>query len=195
MEDSPSPSPARDKEKDHHRRISGGVAPSAFRPPLNLSTSPTSLAPSESRAPSALGHSQLPTIRRPQSRLSDGRSSISTNATTSTASSIPTPVSRPATPTFLPVPTSGLYHSAIGLKRSTGPPSSPYSQPKRSSLGTSTTSTIRATSKISSPGRMRPTYAPSATKKTGDDFTDAQLKHGRARAGSSTLLFSRSGSS
>ncbi|KAJ3537637.1 hypothetical protein NM688_g6652 [Phlebia brevispora] len=191
MEDSPTP--VRDKTKEY-RRISGPNAPSAFRPFSSVSASPQSPTESRTSTSSALSQSQLPTgIRRPQSRLSEGRSSTSTNATTSTTSSIPTPVSRPATPTFLPVPTSGLYHSQIGAKRSTGPSSGAYSQPKRSSLGSSTSTIRPPATKLSSPSRPRFT-TPSVKKTGGDDFSDAQVKNGRSRAGSATLLFSRLGS-
>ncbi|KAF7799026.1 hypothetical protein EIP86_010256 [Pleurotus ostreatoroseus] len=190
MEDSPTP--VRDRTKEQ-RRVSGPTAPSAFRPFTSVSSSPQS--PTESRAPSALAQSQLPTgIRRPQSRLSEGRSSISTNATTSTTSSIPTPVSRPTTPTFLPVPTSGLYHSQIGAKRSTGPAAGAYAQPKRSL--SSSTATVRPAPKLGTPSQLgspsRPRFAQTTPKKNGgNDFTDAQLKNRRERTGSATLLFNR----
>nr|VWO94225.1 Structural maintenance of chromosomes protein [Ganoderma boninense] len=140
MEDSPSP--AKDKDKERRRTSSPPSAPTAFRPMSSISVdSPPS---GSSRAPSALSQTALPTgIRRPQSRLSvstEGRSSISTNATTSTTSSIPTPSSRPSTPTFLPVPSASLY-GGNNLKRSTGPGAGAYGQPtvsKRASLGAST---------------------------------------------------------
>ncbi|RDX52106.1 hypothetical protein OH76DRAFT_1401018 [Lentinus brumalis] len=146
MEDSPSPSKDKDKER---RRVSGtstGV-PSAFRTSLE---SPSSIR--SSRAGSALSQSA---VRRPQSRLSvstEGRSSVSTTATTSTASSIPTPSSRPSTPTFLPLPSASMYGGGnTGLKRSTGPGSGAYSQSghlhKRSSLGAS----IHASPTLESP--------------------------------------------
>lgn len=130
MEDSPSPPNQREKER---RRVSSPSAPTAFRP------TPSSLIPSPTFGPSkanTFGQSMINTgLRRPQSRLS---------ASSTTTSSLSTPSSRPATPTFLPVPSSGLYaHSSTagmtGLKRSTGPGGpSPYSQTKRSSLGSST---------------------------------------------------------
>lgn len=140
MEDSPSP--AKDKDKERRRTSSPPSAPTAFRPMSSISVdSPPS---GSSRAPSALSQTAISTgIRRPQSRLSvstEGRSSISTNATTSTTSSIPTPSSRPSTPTFLPVPSTSLY-GGNNLKRSTGPGSGAYGQPtvsKRASLGAST---------------------------------------------------------
>ena len=140
MEDSPSP--AKDKDKERRRTSSPPSAPTAFRPMSSISVdSPPS---GSSRAPSALSQTAISTgIRRPQSRLSvstEGRSSIGTNATTSTTSSIPTPSSRPSTPTFLPVPSASLY-GGNNLKRSTGPGSGAYGQPtvsKRASLGAST---------------------------------------------------------
>lgn len=125
MEDSPSPLKARDKEL---RRVSSPTAPSAFR--LHHPSQPLSPSPSgpTSRSPSAISQSTKTTgIRRPQSRLSDGRTS------TSTVSSIPTSASRPSTPTFLPLPSPSLYSSTVGHKRSAAPVSS-Y-QPKRASLG------------------------------------------------------------
>ncbi|KAG1763135.1 hypothetical protein EV702DRAFT_1221100 [Suillus placidus] len=72
--------------------------------------------------------------RRPQSRLSKANLS-----TTATMSFIPTPSSRPATPTFLPIPISHL--GVTGYRKSTGPGTDPlggsYSQPKCSSIGSS----------------------------------------------------------
>ncbi|KAI0348444.1 hypothetical protein BDW22DRAFT_1404343 [Trametopsis cervina] len=188
MEDSPSPS------KDQRRK--SGAAPSAFRPLSFSSTSSSAQSPTDSRPQSSLGYSNIPTgIRRPQSRTSEGRSSISTNATTSTTSSIPTPTSRPTTPTFLPIPTAGLYQSAIGQKRSSGPITGAYGQPKRSSLGTSTNLPVRTTSKNGSPalaqsriGRPTPPSSPGKVRTNNVDFADAQYKHGRNRAGSAALL-------
>ncbi|KAI0704838.1 hypothetical protein BC835DRAFT_1315347 [Cytidiella melzeri] len=190
MEDSPSP--AREKEQ---RRRSGAAAPSAFRP-LSQTFTSSAQSPTDSRPPSSLAHSSIPTgIRRPQSRTSEGRSSISTNATTSTASSIATPVSRPTTPTFLPVPTAGLYHSTTAQKRSSGPMSGAYSQPKRSSLGASTNLPVRQSNKTGSPalaqsriGRPTPPSSPGKLRTNNADFADAQFKHGRNRAGSAALL-------
>lgn len=189
MEDSPSPS--RDKEQ---RRRSGTAAPSAFRP-LSQASPPTAQSPTESRPPSSLAYSSIPTgIRRPQSRTSEGRSSISTNATTSTASSIATPGSRPTTPTFLPVPTAGLYHTTIGQKRSSGPPSGAYAPPKRGSIGLGTNLPMRP-NKNGSPalaqsriGRPTPPSSPGKMRTNNHDFADAQHKHSRARAGSAALL-------
>jgi hypothetical protein len=118
MEDSPSPVKPKDRE---HRRTSSPPSATSFRTFASLASSSQS---------SSLGTPDVPSqpsgSRRPQSRLStstEGRSSISTTAT---VSSIPTPISRPATPTFIPLPSAGLYaHSstagATGLKRPSGP--------------------------------------------------------------------------
>ncbi|KAH9969004.1 hypothetical protein BC827DRAFT_303330 [Russula dissimulans] len=130
MEDSPSPT----KPKDRDRRASSPPSAVGFPGFASLVNSPQSGSvdmPSQISQPSGL--------RRPQSRLStstEGRSSVSTTAT---VSSIPTPVSRPATPTFIPLPSSGLYvhpstAGATGLKR----PSGPSFGFKRSSLGSTT---------------------------------------------------------
>ncbi|KAH9064262.1 hypothetical protein EDB87DRAFT_1600071 [Lactarius vividus] len=132
MEDSPSPVRPKDRE---HRRTSSPPSAANFRAFSSLASSSSSLStpyvPPQNTQPSG--------TRRPQSRLStstEGRSSISTTAT---VSSIPTPISRPATPTFIPLPSPGLYaHSstagATGLKR---PGGSGFSGAffKRSSLG------------------------------------------------------------
>ncbi len=121
MEDSPSPTKPKDRD---HRRASSPPSAAGFHTFSSLANSPqlgslgTPDVPSQNAQPSGL--------RRPQSRLStstEGRSSVSTTAT---VSSIPTPVSRPATPTFIPLPSSGLYaHTstagATGLKRPSGP--------------------------------------------------------------------------
>lgn len=116
MEDSMSPTPTKEKER---RRLSSPTS----SPFISQGIKRTGTGSSESSM-SKSG------IRRPQSRLSgpsDGRDSIST---VSTQSSIPTPTSRPSTPTFLPLPTSGMYASGISNgKRSVGP------GVKRSSLG------------------------------------------------------------
>ncbi|KAI0094642.1 hypothetical protein BDY19DRAFT_879925 [Irpex rosettiformis] len=191
MEDSPSPTPVRDKEQ---RRKSGTAAPSAFRP-LSISSTHTfsTQSPTDSRPPSSLANSNIPTgIRRPQSRTSEGRSSISTNATTSTASSIATPTSRPTTPTFLPMPTAGLYFGT-GQKRSTGPTSVAFAQPKRST--TTTSLPVRQSNKLGSPsyaqsriGRPTPPNSPGKMRSNNVDFADAQHKHSRVRAGNAALL-------
>ncbi|KII93534.1 hypothetical protein PLICRDRAFT_100265 [Plicaturopsis crispa FD-325 SS-3] len=135
MEDSPSP--VKDKEKQL-RRVSSPTAPTAFRSTTNA-VSNSSSSSSNLKGGNSLAQSTMNTgIRRPQSRLSGASLS-----TTTTSSSIPTPSSRPASPSFLPVPSSGLYAhqstaGATGLKRSTGPPGMYSQQPKRSSLTAST---------------------------------------------------------
>ena len=151
MEDSPSPqhNKEKDRQKDR-RRLSSPSAPTAFRPTASTNGRATSPSLSTGR-PGSLAQSVASTgLRRPQSRLS--ASSLSAAAT-----STPTTASRPATPTFLPVPSgSSLYapSSGLGLKRSTGPGApNPYNQLKRSSLGQSTNAP-------SSTERERPTTMP-----------------------------------
>ncbi|KAG1783828.1 hypothetical protein EV702DRAFT_1055738 [Suillus placidus] len=126
--DDTTPSPNKDAEKQY-RRSSSPSAPSAFRRGVPSSAS----SPIFSK-PSQFGQSTMTHSRRPQSRLSGASLS-----TTATMSSIPTPSSRPATPTFLPVPIS--RPGVTGYKKSTGPGTGPYggpySQPKRSSIGSS----------------------------------------------------------
>ncbi|KAI0080242.1 hypothetical protein K474DRAFT_1590025 [Panus rudis PR-1116 ss-1] len=213
MEDSPSPSKDRDKVKEM-RRTSSPSAPSAFRPlaSTNGSSSPSMIA----RPPSGLSQSVAPS-RRPQSRLSvstEGRSSVSTNATTSTMSSIPTPSSRPSTPTFLPVPSSGMYQSTLGMKRSSGPSTGAYSsQTKRSSYGSannSPSSNMGPPSSIPHGNRPIAKISPSASfgqsrigrpnsgRKSGGENEPEYLsdtgptsKFGRGRAGSASALFGR----
>lgn len=145
MEDSMSPTPTKDREKER-RRLS---SPSAS--PFSRSAIPKSSSMQLTDA--NLGKSG---IRRPQSRLSgDGRDSMSTVSTTS---SIPTPTSRPATPTFLPVPTGGPYGSGLSaLKRSTGPGQ------KRSSLGSTISSSASGT--FLQPPKERPLSALASTNK------------------------------
>ena len=129
MEDS---SPEKENEKEI-RGPTSPIAPTAFRSKVSTSTASPTLGSSKSNF---LAQSTINTgIRRPQSRLS-----AASLSTTTTSSSIPTPSSRPATPTYLPLPTSGSYSHLsatgyAGLKRSVGPGSTPYGQPKRSSLG------------------------------------------------------------
>ncbi|KAI9058849.1 hypothetical protein FKP32DRAFT_1597160 [Trametes sanguinea] len=206
MDDSPSPVKNKDLER---RRAPSPTAPSSFR-----SVDSPSSNGSNSRAPSALSQSAMPTgIRRPQSRLSvstEGRSSVSTNATTSTTSSIPTPSSRPSTPTFLPVPSASLY-GGQGLKRSTGPGSGAYGQSKRSSLGASTNSpglhsptlsthsnvTVRPP-KVPAPSALAQSRIgkPSSGRRSGggSDPEGMPGAKSRARSGSATLLYGRNGS-
>jgi hypothetical protein len=134
MEDSPSPT--RPKDRDH-RRVSSPSPPTGFQAFASLSSSSQSGSLGTPDVPSQNVQPSGP--RRPQSRLStstEGRSSISTTAT---VSSIPTPTSRPATPTFIPLPSAGLYAhpstaGVTGLKRPSGP-SFGGAYFKRSSLG------------------------------------------------------------
>ncbi|KAF9240888.1 hypothetical protein BU15DRAFT_87461 [Melanogaster broomeanus] len=143
-----TPTPAKDPEKER-RRVSSPSAPSAYR-----SNIPRSVSPTFSK-PGPLAQSTM-NNRRPQSRLSGASLS-----TTATVSSIPTPSSRPSTPTFLPVPTSSLCANGstpgIGLKRSTGPGAGAYGQPKRASLGSSTAGSPTPISDNEFRPRERPT--------------------------------------
>ncbi|KAI0830652.1 hypothetical protein BC628DRAFT_1355000 [Trametes gibbosa] len=213
MEDSPSP--VKDKEKERRRTSNSSLnAPSSFRPTSFSPADSPSTTANNSRATSALSQSVMFTgIPRPQSRLSistEGRSSVSTNATTSTTSSIPTPSSRPSTPTFLPVPSASVY-SGMGLKRSTGPGSGAYSQPKRSSLGASTARsptleslslsthsniTIRAP-KVPPPSALAQSRIgkPSSGRRSGGGSDTEGLPGAktRARSGSTNFLYGRNG--
>jgi hypothetical protein len=156
MEDSPSPT--KSKERDHRRASS---PPSAAIFPAFASLA-NSIQSDSLGTPDVSQNVQSSGLRRPQSRLStstEGRSSVSTTAT---VSSIPTPVSRPATPTFIPLPSSGLYaHTstagATGLKRPSGPGFGGVYF-KRSSLG-STTGDSPPSSSLSDSGISRPTLA------------------------------------
>ncbi|PCH33817.1 hypothetical protein WOLCODRAFT_135341 [Wolfiporia cocos MD-104 SS10] len=118
---------------------SSPTAPSAFR----HVHSPNEQTGTHSRAPSAASQNSAYSGRtRPPSGLSintGGRTSVSTMATTDTASSIPTPSSRPSTPTSLPLPISSTYRPSFGLKSSpvTGSPN--RTQTKRPSLQKPTT--------------------------------------------------------
>lgn len=133
MEDSPSP------PKDREIRRALNSSPSRGSNSLRSPTSATLTSPTFTSPPSTLfAHSGAPTmgVRRPQSRLSVGSS-------TATTSSIPTPTSRPATPTFLPLPSTGLYaHSSTAGITGLKPPAGsggpiPNNQKDRSSLGAS----------------------------------------------------------
>lgn len=196
MEDSPSP--VKDREKEL-RRTSSPTAPSSFRlQQLNHGGSPTPSAPT-SRSASAFSQSVMHTgIRRPQSRLSDGRTSTSTTA--STVSSIPTSISRPSTPTFLPIPSASLY--------SKKPTSTILSyKPKRASLGTDTSPpssmrlpddsnvTIRSRlpganslgkSRIGKPSGRRSTGPESLNAETLNSLNQFEMK--RSRSGSTTAF-------
>ena len=128
MEDSPSPQKDKEvKRLKEKRRVSNPPAPTAFRP----TAATTKRVPSPSLSTGPMNSLAVSTrLRRPQSRLSGGGGSASSSG------------SRPQTPTFLPLPSSSLYASSYGLKKSTGPSASnSYSnQLKRSSLGKPTMS-------------------------------------------------------
>ncbi|KAF8641117.1 hypothetical protein AX17_000759 [Amanita inopinata Kibby_2008] len=116
MEDSPLH--AKDEEKER-RRTSSPSAPSAYRAPSYNSSNP-------------LARSVINTgIHRPASRLSGASLSIST-----ASSALPSPISRPITPTLLPVPNTSLssHYSGLGLKRSIGPGTPNPSAPMRSAM-------------------------------------------------------------
>ena len=159
-----TPSPAKDTEKER-RRVSSPSVPSSFRSGIPTSaSSPTFSRPRP--LPQSMTHN-----RRPQSRLS-GES----QSTTATISTIPTPSSRPATPTFLPVPTSSMYASGtisgISLKRSTGPGVFAKSQQKRGSIGSSNTG-----SPTSSENESRPRERPASYNSKLDRQTVKSIPH------------------
>ncbi|KAG1716535.1 hypothetical protein ID866_587 [Astraeus odoratus] len=146
MDDSPSPAKDQDKER---RRVSSPSGPSAYHRGLPSASSPTF------SKPNPLAQS---TTRRPQSRLSGASMS-----TTATVSSIPTPSSRPTTPTFLPLPISSLYTNGhtpgtTFVKRSIGPGAGPYGQPKYTSLG----SNVAESPTPSSDGEIMPRDHPAS---------------------------------
>ncbi|ETW87329.1 hypothetical protein HETIRDRAFT_153883 [Heterobasidion irregulare TC 32-1] len=152
MEDSPSPLKTKDKEM---RKLTGSTTVPSYRP--YQSAAPDS--PSRRPRPAVTKHGHGP-------HATEGRSSAGTTATTS---SLATPVSRPTTPTFLPLPSNGLYSntstpSTGGFKRSTGPGSGAYSSNhKRSSLGSSTNVSPMVFNHLSDggyPHRERPTSVP-----------------------------------
>jgi len=165
MEDSPSPTKPKPKERDYRRASS---PPSAAGLPA-LASLANSIQSGSLGTPDMSQNAQSSGLRRPQSRLStstEGRSSISTTAT---VSSIPTPVSRPATPTFIPDPSSGLYAhpstaGATGLKRPSGP-SFGGAYLKRSSLGSTTGDSPPSTS-LSDSGISRSAVSYAATSPT-----------------------------
>ncbi|KAJ7169996.1 hypothetical protein C8R46DRAFT_1090785 [Mycena filopes] len=157
MEDSPSPPKPKVGER---RRASSPLGMIPFRPAASTSAA---MSPNPGATKSnPLNMSTLPPsgLKRPQSRLSSGSATISIPSSSSSSS-------RPSTPTFLPIPTGGLYaHSstagASGLKRSTGPsaPNNPYSS-KRSSLGVLGASTAAMPPPPDPPQhRERPTTMP-----------------------------------
>ncbi|KAH8120407.1 hypothetical protein DFH11DRAFT_1873584 [Phellopilus nigrolimitatus] len=151
MEDSMSPSPTKDREKERHRFSNPTSSPFSLHTVHKSSSTKTS---STSLTDANLGRTGS---RRSQSRLSgDGRDSTSTVSTTST---LPTPTSRPTSPTFLPIPSPGLYNTALPtLKRSTGPTQ------KRSSLGAS--GLPAPTSFLQPPNSYRDKHASSTTNKS-----------------------------
>ncbi|VDB99807.1 unnamed protein product [Peniophora sp. CBMAI 1063] len=209
MEDSPSPK--KDKA-DVSRRASldsspsrrGKVRPFAtttnITPNSNNSSPPLSPNPLLSR--SMIG--QPSALKRPQSRVSsEGRSSI---GTTATVSSIPTPSSRPTSPTFLPLPSASLYASTSALKRSTGPGAGgPYSGsggsagPKRSSLGASTAlrtpvhDAYMSDSGLPSRPRSIPVPGKSALSGSPSSFRSGDSPSGRSNVGHPNVTVRGSG--
>jgi hypothetical protein len=175
MEDSPSPTKPKPKERDYRRASS---PPSAAGLPA-LASLASSIQSASLGTPDMSQNAQSSGLRRPQSRLStstEGRSSISTTAT---VSSIPTPVSRPATPTFIPVPSSGLYAhpstaGATGLKRPSGPGFG-GAYLKRSSLG-STAGDSPPSASLSDSGISRSTVSHAAFPST-PPFSAKPLPH------------------
>ncbi|KDR85109.1 hypothetical protein GALMADRAFT_83509 [Galerina marginata CBS 339.88] len=168
MEDSPSPQKNKGaKPVKEKRRLSNSIAtaPTAFRPTassIHRSTSPSLSTGSMNPLSVSTG------LRRPQSRLSGGGSSSAS------------PIGRPQTPTFLPVPSSSLYSSSssttVGMKRSTGPgASNPYNQLKRSSLGKSPAVPVPPLPKNV---RERPTTMPPAgyARPTSDRLSPVESK-------------------
>ena len=134
MEDNMTPTPILENGRENgRRRLSSPTVPYLPSIMANKAYGSTTNLP-------LTGHTGG---RRPQSRLSigtaDGRDSYGgrdSTSTVSTTSSIPTPTSRPATPTFLPIPSSGSYTSGLPhIKRPTGP------VVQRSSLGANAATT------------------------------------------------------
>ncbi|KAF8349961.1 hypothetical protein F5887DRAFT_408251 [Amanita rubescens] len=108
-------SPVRVKnEEKERRRTSSPSAPSAYRGSSHDSSNLNETSVGRSATTSG--------VRRPSSRLS--------GSTLSTSSFLPTPTSRPATPSFLlsPSASSSSHHIGIGFRRSTNPNTpNPYS--------------------------------------------------------------------
>lgn len=209
MEDSPMKDAAREARPSRESRRDSNPFSASYRVPpssYNNSTSPTSMT--SIRSFSALSQSAMPSgIRRPQSRLSsDGRTS------TSTVSSIPTSVSRPSTPTSLPVASGYLHNSTNGGKRSVGPSPAPHisgPHPKRGSVGsTSSTNTpspsmpppsqllkFRPKSKLPSLNHLGQSRMakPTGRRSTGTESLNIEalttLDLGRSRSGSTSAAY------
>ncbi|KAF7307034.1 hypothetical protein MIND_00496400 [Mycena indigotica] len=164
MEDSPSPPKPKPGER---RRASSPLGITPFRPTASISVpSHESNNTSNPLAQSAMPSSGL---KRPQSRLSSGSTTISIPSSSSSSS-------RPATPTFLPIPSGGLHaHTpGIGMKRSTGPAApNPYNV-KRSSLGASTA--------VKPESKERPTTMPPPPRPaSGTPFSLAASQYDRGK--------------
>ena len=211
MEDSPIKDVANEARSSRESRRDSNPFSTNYRVPpssYNANTSPTSIT--STRSSSALSQSAMPPgVRRPQSRpSSDGRTS------TSTVSSIPTSVSRPSTPTFLPVASAHLYNSTNGGKRSVGPSPAPQISgllPKRGLVGrTSSTNTPSPTalphsqllkfkpkSKLPSlnPLGQSRMGKPTGRRSTGPESLNVEaltaLDIGRSRSGSTSATYSK----
>lgn len=134
MEDSPMKEATKEARSSRESRRDSNPFSASYRVPPSSYNNTSPISITSTRSSSALSQSATPSgIRRPHSRLSsDGRTS------TSTVSSIPTSISRPSTPTFLPVASANLYNSTTGGKRPVGPSPAPQisgPRPKRGSAG------------------------------------------------------------
>ncbi|THH20836.1 hypothetical protein EW146_g594 [Bondarzewia mesenterica] len=166
MEDSPTPLKSKEKEARKMTSATSATNVPSYRPYVSAGPDSPSRKPREPRRESkeAMSRSTMLSFKRPTSQTStstEGRSSV---GTTATISSLATPVSRPTTPTSIPVPSSGLY-SGTGTKHSTGPGSGTYSSNglKRSSLEFSTTGSPTVFNHLSDSvyhHRERPTSVP-----------------------------------
>jgi len=211
MEDSPMKDAMKEARSSRESRRDSNPFSSSYRVPpssYNNSTSPTSIT--STRSSSALSQSVKSSgIRRPRSRLSsDGRTS------TSTVSSTPTSVSRPTTPTFLPIASAHLHNSTIGTKRSVGPSPAPQISgplPKRGSAG------LTSSSNTPSPSMLPPSQMlkfkpksklpslnplgqsrmgkPSGRRSTGPESLNVEaltaLDLGRSRSGSTSAAYTK----
>lgn len=210
MEDSPMKETVKEARSSRESRRDSNPFSASYRVPpssYNNSTSPTSLT--SIRSSSALSQSVMPSgLRRPRSRLSsDGRTS------TSTVSSIPTSVSRPSTPTFLPIASANLHNSTIA-KRSVGPspaPKVPGPHPKRGSVGSSSSSNTPSPSMLPpsqmlkfKPKSKLPSLnplgqsrmgKPTGRRSTGPESLNIEaltaLDLGRSRSGSTSAAYSK----
>ncbi|TFK57154.1 hypothetical protein OE88DRAFT_101218 [Heliocybe sulcata] len=162
-----TPSPAKNKERRRSASPLRPLAPSAFRSPKSSIDETDSYRSSPTSSPSRrIAAARGTGLRRPQGRLSEGRISISPTKSSSLSSPLS---SRPTTPTSLPLPKSSSSTYGNSATKLTGLGTRQRSPIKRSSLGSSVTTSSRGSDDLTSQGSPRPSSGTSMSSLTSSD--------------------------